>query len=165
MNPPGELDLYSIVLLIHILAAVAAFGVMFVYPLLDQVVRRFNPASLPALHEAQIQIGRRIITPAMIILFLAGLYLALDRWTDLSGAWYSAAGVIIIVLLGLEHAFFVPTARRLRDLAKRDFEAGGGTVTLSAEYEALHRRLAMVGGLATLLVLIALFLMVVKPGA
>ncbi len=69
----------------------------------------------------------------------------------------------MIVLLGIEHAVLIPNARRMRDRAALDVQGSGGT--LSAEYEQLARQRAIFGGVASLLVVIAVFLMVVKPGA
>jgi len=167
MTRPGHVDFYTIILFIHIVAAIAAFGISFAYPLIDKVVHRLDVKSLPAYHELQIQIARRLVTPSAILVFAAGLYLALDRWRHFSSGWYSGAIVIIIIILGIEHALLIPNARRLRDRAALDVrESSGGTATvaLSTEYTNLQRQRAMWGGIIQLLVVVAVFLMVVKPG-
>lgn len=163
MTAPGHLDFYAIVLFVHIVSAIVAFGVTFAYPVIDKVVRTRDPRSLATLHEVQIQVGRRIVTPAAILLLVAGIYMVSDRWSDFSSGWWSAALAIVVVLLGLEHGFLIPNARRMRDRAALDVQGSGG-VTLSSEYEQLARQRAIFGGLASLLVVIAVFLMVVKPG-
>jgi uncharacterized membrane protein len=163
---PGHLDFYTLVLFLHIASAVVAFGSMFAFPVIDVAVRRSDVSALPAWHEAQVQIGRKLITPGAIVVLLSGIYIALDRWDDAGGAWFSAAGVIIVVLLGLLHGYLVPQARRLRDQARADLAAGtasGGR--MSEAYEKLASPAALVGMLSGLLVLVALLLMVWKPGA
>jgi uncharacterized membrane protein len=163
MTAPGHLDFYAIVLFLHIVSAIVAFGVTFAYPVIDTVVRTRDPRSLPTFHEAQIQIGRRIVTPAALLLLVAGIYMVSDRWGDFSSGWWSGALAIVVVLLGLEHAVLIPTARRMRDRAALDVQGAGGG-TLSAEYQQLARQRAAFGGIASLLVVVAVFLMVVKPG-
>jgi uncharacterized membrane protein len=69
----------------------------------------------------------------------------------------------VIALLGLGHGVLNPTAGKMRDRARADLADGSGR--LSAEYEALARREMVFGIASSVLVLVALFLMVVKPGA
>ncbi|MBB4661481.1 DUF2269 family protein [Conexibacter arvalis] len=162
MTAPGHLDFYAIVLFVHIAAAIVAFGVTFVYPIIDGVARRLDPRSLAAVHESQIQIARKLVTPAAMLVLIAGVYLAADRWSDFSSGWWSGGFAILIVILGIEHAVMIPLERRLRDRAALDAQGGG---TLSAEYGQLSRQHALFSAGVSLLVVIAVFLMVVKPGA
>jgi uncharacterized membrane protein len=152
---------YDVVLTVHILAVVVAFGVVFSYPVIDAYFRRVAPASLAALHEVHVQLARRVITPAMTVVLLAGLYLATDRWS-LGDPWISATFAILFVLFGLTGAVLTPADKRLAQLAKRDASAGGRP---SADYERERRRADLFGSLALLLVVVAIFLMVAKPGA
>jgi uncharacterized membrane protein len=96
----------------------------------------------------------------MVVVLLAGLYLALDRWS-LGDPWISATFAILIVLFGLTGAVLTPADERLAELAERDAKAGGAP---SAEYETAAQRANAFGGLALLLVVVAIFLMVAKPG-
>jgi uncharacterized membrane protein len=166
MNAPDTLDFYAIVLFLHILSAIVAFGATFAYPLIDAVVRRVDVRAVPTWNEARYQIGMRIITPGAIVLLGTGIYMVLDRWKDAGSGWFTAAGIIVVVLLGLGHGVLAPNARRMRDQALRDLDGGAGeSGRLSADYEALARKEQLVGITASLLVVAALFLMVVKPGA
>ena len=71
---------------------------------------------------------------------------------------------MIVVLLGLVHGFFIPHERKLRSLAERDIEAAaGGEVTLSEEYRVASKRVATVGTLAGLVVILTIYLMSTKP--
>lgn len=152
---------YDVVLTVHILAVVIAFGVVFAYPLIDAQVRRASPGDLAALHRLHVVLARRLITPAMTVVLIAGLYLALDRWS-LGDPWISATFAILFVLFGLNGALLTPIDVRLAELAERD-RAGGGAA--SADYEREARRAALFGGLSLALVVVAIFLMVAKPGA
>jgi uncharacterized membrane protein len=153
--------LYDIVLTLHILAVVLAFGVTFAYPLLDAYVRKSNPGDLVTLHRFQVVLGQRLIQPAMVVVLLAGLYLALDRY-DLGKPWISTAFAILIVLFGLAGGVFTPVEKKLVVLAERDRQSGSGP---SPEYEAQARRLSIFGSIWLLLVIAAIFVMTVKPGA
>ena len=153
--------LFDFVLTIHVLAVVVAFGVVFAYPVIDAQIRRAGPGDLPALHRLHLALATRVITPAMVVVLLAGLYLALDRYS-LGDPWISATFAILIVLFGLTGAVLTPTDRRLAELAERDLKAGGGP---SEDYRREEKKAAAFGSLALLLVLVAIFLMVAKPGA
>lgn len=166
MSAPDHFDFYTLVLFLHIAAAVIAFGATFAFPIIDLTIRRVDLSALPVWHETQEQIGNKLITPGAIVVLLTGIYMAVDRWDDFGGFWFSAAGAIVIVLLGLGHGFFAPNGRKMRAQAETDLAGGAaGRGTMSAEYEALAARTRVVGIASSLLVLLALLLMVWKPGA
>jgi uncharacterized membrane protein len=156
---------YDVVLAVHIMAVVAAFGVIFAYPIIGAYVTREQPRFLPVMHTIQERLGRFLITPAATVALLAGFYMASDR--DYMGkVWVVVPLVILITLLGLAGAFVSPNEKRAAELATRDIAAAptDGPVTLSPEYEAVASRLAMVGALSSGLVLVAIFFMATKPG-
>jgi small-conductance mechanosensitive channel len=153
---------YDVVLFVHVLAVVLAFGVVFTYPMLDAYIRRVSPGDLVVLHRFQVFVTRRLITPSMVVVLAAGLYLALDRYS-LGDPWISSTFTILIVLFGLVGAVLTPTEKRLAELAEADRRSGGGKP--SEAYEAQARKLATFGGLTILLIVVAIFLMTVKPGA
>lgn len=157
---PLAITVFDIVLTVHILAVVLAFGVVFAYPLIDAQIMRAKVVDLAALHRLHVLLARRLITPAMTVVLLAGLYLALDRYS-LGDPWISATFAILIVLFGLTGAVLTPTDVRLAEIADRDAAAGGAR---SAEYEREARKAALFGSLALLLVVVAIFLMTAKPG-
>ncbi len=157
---PAAVAFYDFVLAIHILAVVVAFGVVFSYPVLDVQLKRAHPEDLASLHRLHLALARSVITPAMVVVLLAGLYLALDRWS-LGDPWISATFAILFVIFGLVGAVLTPADKRLAQLAERDQRGGGAP---SAEYEAESRKADAFGSLALLLVLVAIVLMTVKPG-
>jgi hypothetical protein len=162
--PPAIL-FYDVVLFVHVAAIIVAFGVTFAYPLIGMSVRASRPEAVADFHRAQELVGKRLIAPFGGIAFLAGIYLAADR--DLfDRVWVTVPMLILIVLLVSGGAFFGPTEKRLAELAARDVSraAPGSQTTFSDEYEALNSRLKVVGTIMPLLVLVAVFMMVVKPG-
>jgi uncharacterized membrane protein len=154
---PLAITFYDVVLTVHIIAVVVAFGVMFAFPVMDAVARRTGPADLAALHRLQVALGRRVIIPAMTVVLLAGLYLTLDRWS-FDEPWISTTFAILFILFALGGAVFAPTDVRLAELAERG-------ETDSADYAREARKARLFGGLSLVLVVAAIFLMVAKPGA
>jgi uncharacterized membrane protein len=152
---------YDVVLSVHILAVVVAFGVVFAYPVIDTQLKRAHPDDLASLHRLHLALARSVVTPAMVVVLLAGLYLALDRWS-LGDPWISATFAILFVLFGLTGAVLTPADKKLVELAERDTRSGSGP---SEEYLAESRKADAFGSLALLLVLVAIVLMTVKPGA
>ena len=163
--PAPAIYFYDVVLSLHIAAIVIAFGVTFAYPIIGVYVTREHPRFLPVLHSTQERIGKFLITPAATIALLAGFYLASDR--DYMGkVWVVVPLIILVALLGLGGAFFGPQEKRASDLAARDVAAASADspVTLSPEYQSVATRIAQVGALANVLILVAIFFMTAKPG-
>jgi uncharacterized membrane protein len=162
----AELSLYTFVLFIHVLAVVTAFGITFAYPILFTVARRMHPSHLAYLHRAQEPIGRYLITGSAVVILAAGLYLVADGPYGFDDHWLTGALAILIVILGLGGAVFAPTERKALAALERDLAAAGdGEPVLSEEYERLARRIERTGMLSSALIVVAIFLMVVKPGA
>jgi hypothetical protein len=150
---------YSVGLFIHILAVVLAFGPTFAYGIIFSVMPQ-HPRSAPALFEAIRKVDRYLVDPGMIVVLLAGIYLLAEGPWESSEAFITVGFVAIIVLFGLQHAFFRPQGRKAQELAERDLKAGN---SFSPEFEAIARRLGTVGPLAGLIVVITIFFMTVKP--
>jgi uncharacterized membrane protein len=161
--PISTIDVYTVVLFVHILAVVVGFGVLFTYPLLDAYARRTHVVDLVVLHRFQVFLTQRVIQPALLVILVAGLYLATsDHGWSLGDPWISATFAILIVIGGLAGAVIGPTEKRLLALAQRELKEGQSP---SDAYERQAIKLARFGGLTSLLVVVALFLMVTKPGA
>jgi hypothetical protein len=163
----AEVSFYKFVLFLHITGVVIAFGVVFAYPLVFAVARRSHQRHLPFFHAMQGVIGQRVISPAGGLVFLAGIYLAVQGPYDFSDPWIGITMLILIILLGGGGGYLGPRERRLAELSRRDVEASPpeGPVSFSAEYEALYARTHAVTLTFLGLVLVAIFLMVTKLGA
>jgi uncharacterized membrane protein len=154
---------YELVLALHVMAVVVAFGVTFAYPIMFAVGARSDPRSLPTLHRVEYTIERFLINPGLLVVLLAGIFLASDghHWSEFFVQWGLAAVVVIGAVVG---AVMIPAGKRAEQLAERDIEAsGGGPVQPSAEYQAVVRRLSRVGTLLSLLVLVTILFMAIKP--
>jgi uncharacterized membrane protein len=150
---------YKIALFLHILAVVLAFGPTFGYALFFSVAPQY-PRATPAILAGVQKCDRYLVNPGMIVLLLAGIYLLIDGDWETNAAFISVGFVAIIVLFGLQHAFFQPQTRKAKELAERDLKSGD---SLSDEFTALSDRIGKVGGLAGLIVVVAVFFMTYKP--
>jgi uncharacterized membrane protein len=150
---------YSVGLFIHVLAVVLAFGPTFSYGIIFSLSPKY-PRATPAFFEAVRKVDNYLVDPGMIVVLLAGIYLLAEGPWKSSEAFITVGFIAIIVLFGLQHAFFRPQGRKAQALAERDLDAGD---TLSDEYMEIAKRLGMVGPIAGLIVVVTIFFMVVKP--
>lgn len=159
-------SLYEFVLAVHIMAVVVAFGVTFAYPIMFAVGARHDPRSLPLLHRIEYTVERYLINPGLLLVVLAGIYLASKGhyWSFFFVQWGLGAVVVIGALIG---SVMIPTAKRAEQIAARDVAGvtDGAEVQLSDEYRALVRRLSSVGSLLSLLVLVTVLFMALHLGA
>ncbi|MEX2106110.1 MAG: DUF2269 family protein [Solirubrobacterales bacterium] len=152
---------YKTALFLHVLAVVLAFGPTFGYALFFSVAPQY-PRATPAILAGVQKCDRYLVNPGMIVLLLAGIYLLIasdDAW-DAGDVFVSIGFLAIIVLFGVQHAFFQPQVRKARALAERDLQAGD---QLSPEFEALGQRIGQVGTIAGIVVVVTIFFMTYKP--
>ena len=150
---------YSVGLFIHVLAVVLAFGPTFGYGVFIGFADTKAPTAVPAVHRAIRLSNLFLVTPAMIVVLAAGIYLmAKGDWGNQS--WITVGFIAILILFGLVHAYFNPRTLKAIELAERDLAAGG---ELSDEYRRVSAQMARVGQLAGLIVAVTIFFMVVKP--
>ncbi len=158
-------------LAVHILAVVVAFGATFAYPLLFAGARRLDPTVLPWLFRTVQRIGRCVVNPGLLVVLLAGIYLASDehQWSIFYVQWGIAA---VIVIGAIEGSYMIPREGRLAELAERDLAAtavpAGGqrtSATWSDEYNRTFRQLALGGTVLDLIVVVTVFIMAAHVGA
>ncbi len=156
-------SLYEVVLAIHIMAVVVAFGAIFAYPIVYAVAVRRDPRGLPLVHGAEHTVERWLVNPGLLLVLLSGIYLASKGhlWGQFFVQWGLGA---VLVIGGLVGSVTMPAAKRAEQAAARDVAAAGdGDVALSDEYRALVRRLSIVGALLSLIVLLTILFMVIQP--
>ena len=154
---------YDVVLGVHITAVVIAFGVTFAYPVIFAVGARADPRSLPLLHRIELATERTLVNGGLVFLLGAGIFLASDghHWSEFFVQWGIGAVVVIGAVVG---AVMIPATKRAAELAERDIAAaGGGEIEMSAEYQAIVRRLNIFGTALSLLVVATIFIMATKP--
>jgi len=154
---------YDVVLAVHIMAVVVAFGVTFAYPIMFAVGARHGARSLPLLHRIEYTIERYLINPGLVLVVIAGIYLASDgnHWSEFFVQWGIGAAILIGGAVG---AVMIPTAKRAETIADRDVTASGhGDPEMSDEYRGLVKRLSTVGSALSGLVLLTILFMTIKP--
>lgn len=162
---PLAVSTYEISVFLHITAVVVGFGATFAESFTFPVAMKLDPRHLPYVHRLQLSINQYLTTPALVVVLATGFYQVADHDFELGDAWLSASFAIVIVLGGLIGGYFIPADRRLAVMAEREIAAAGqGEVVLSEEYQRRARMEGIVGALAGVLIVVAIYLMVTKPG-
>jgi Predicted integral membrane protein (DUF2269) len=158
---PIATSFYEVIVAVHIMAVVIAFGVTFAYPFIFAVGARVDPRALPLLHRIEYTIERWLINPGLLLVVVAGIYLASDahRWSEFFVQWGLGASIVIGALVG---SVMIPTAKRAEQLARVAAE-GPQPGELGGDYRALARRLSVTGALLSVLVLVTILFMVIQP--
>jgi len=154
---------YEIVLAVHIMAVVIAFGWTFSLPIVFAVAVKSDPRSLPLLHRTEFMVSRWLLNPALVVILGAGIYMASDghHWSEFFVQWGIGAVIVIGALVG---SVLIPAAKRAEEAARADLQGfTGGEFQPGEEYSALTRRLSLWGSAASLLVLLTILFMVIKP--
>ena len=157
---------FDISVFLHVTAVVVGFGATFAEAIMFPVAMRLDARHLPYVHRLQLAINQWLATPALVVVLLTGIYQVSEGGYSFGDAWISASFTILIVLGGLIGGYFVPADRRLGAMVERELaDAGAGGVTLSEDYQRGARTEGIVGTVTGVLIIVAIFLMVAKPGA
>lgn len=151
---------YNVGIFIHVLAVVVGLGTTFGYAVFMEFAARSAPQSMPAIYRAAQISDRYVVTPALLVILLAGIYLLAEGSISVSESWVSVGLVAVIVLFGMIHGYFAPRYRKGIELAERDLRGGG---KLSEDSQAIGRQMAIGGQLTGLVIVVTIFFMVVKP--
>jgi uncharacterized membrane protein len=152
---------YDISVFVHVAAVVVGFGATFAESLTFPLALKVGKQHLPYVHRLGIAINQRFASPALALIIITGVYQTSDRW-DFGDFWISATFLIALILGAMNGAYFIPGERRLLLQVERELADGG---ELSDDYQRKARRMGAMGALAGVLVLLAIFFMVTKPGA
>jgi len=158
----AAIDLYSISVFVHVTAVVVGFGATFGLAIGFPLAMNLDPRHLPFVHRFSLLLGQRFVNPALVIVLITGIFQTADGDWGFGSFWISATFVIVIALGALNGAYFIPADRKLAAQAERELADGG---TLSDDYQRAAQREGAIGGLTGLLVLVAVFLMITKPGS
>ncbi|MBE2317527.1 DUF2269 family protein [Solirubrobacter sp. CPCC 204708] len=160
----AALNLYTISLFIHISAAIVGLGATFALSIAFPLALRMkDPRHLLFMHRLNLEVVTKLASPALGIILLTGIIQVIDGDLSFGEPWISATFVIVFVLGGLQGAYFAKTDRKLAAMVES--ELASGATQLSPEYQKEAQREGSMGALTGLLVLAAVFLMVIKPGA
>ncbi len=153
-------DLYKLVLVLHILAAIIGFGGMFIAGFYGDEARNLPGREGLAVAQTTLKVTGRIPTVAVSAVPILGILLILlsDDFWKFSEAWVSISFLLYIALMGLATGIQVPTIRRM--VAMRS----GAEGAQSLEMQAMGKKVATISAVVNVLWVIILFLMVFKPG-
>lgn len=161
----GALTAYNFSLFLHITAVVVGFGATFAESIMFPVALKLGQRHLPYVHRLQLVINRWFATPALVVVLVTGIYQVIQGNWNFGSFWISATMAIVIALGALIGGYFIPADRHLGPMVERELAAAGdGEVALSDEYQRGAKREGVAGGVAGVLIVLAIFLMVIKPG-
>ncbi len=150
---PLAVQFYDVILWIHIVAFLVAFGPTYGYGLFMAAASKAGPTAMIEAVKAMAKWDRIAITIGAIVLLVSGHYMAGDRW-DFSDFFVNWGNIVILVLLGFTHAYFVPRERRVIAALEQGNEE---------EAQALGQKLGMVGAFMGVLVILTVYVMTAKP--
>lgn len=162
---PLAVTKYEFSIFLHITAVMVGFGATFAEAIMFPVAMKVGARHLPYVHRLGLAINQWLATPALVIVLATGIYQVSEGNWEFSQFWISATLVIVLVIGGLLGGYFIPADRRLAPMAERDIAASGdGEVVLSDEYQRQARMEGIVGTVTGILLVVAVYLMVTKPG-
>ena len=163
MPPIAAVTWIQVILALHIIFVVVAFGVLFAYPLFLTVGARLEPSAMPWFFRMQMVVSRRLLNPGLLLVVIFGVVLAsrYHAWSDFYVQW----GIGVSIVIGaIEGAFQIPRTTRLADVAQQELDAGGTVATRGAEYTRLLRQVQLGSTAIAALVLLTVFFMALHLG-
>jgi len=146
-------QLYDVVLWIHITAVVVAFGALFAYPIFLAVNARAPLAQRAGFHHLQIAFSERLTGPGIGVILLAGVYLAIDAEVY-DQAWVGISFVLLFVIAGLGSTVLRRGEERLVATSEASDEAG---------YAAALATVRTWTFVTLVLIVVTIFFMTAKP--
>lgn len=149
-------------LFLHVLGAVVAFGPTFAFPLIAGMGGREREHANFATRISE-TISKRIVLPVALTMPVTGAGMILIAGLDLSARAYWWLGIaIVLYVIAISIAIFnnIPAAARIVELTSAPPPPGSGP---PAELPGLINRVKRGGMINTVLIVVIVLLMVVKP--
>ncbi len=156
------MDLFLILLFLHALGAIVAFGPGFASMVVGPMVAK-EPQYANFYARSQALTARAIVTPVSISMAITGIGLILVRgWTAIVGTkhWLEVGILLYVIAVVLSMAVMDPASRKLVALTSQPPAPGQPP---SPELPATARRIRLTGMPLSALVVIITLLMVAKP--
>ena len=151
-------------LLLHIAAAIIAFGPTFVFPLVGSMIEK-NPQHAHFAMELNHKIERGLVVPVALTMLVSGTGLIFSAHINLLQSTYLLVAIILyLVALGIAIFNQVPATTKLIELTASGPPPGAPPGPPPPQVQALINRAKYGGMILTGLLLIIIFLMVIKPG-
>ncbi len=162
---PLAITSYEFSLFLHITAVMVGLGATFAESVMFPVAMKLNPRHLPYVHRLQLTLNQYFAVPALALVIATGFYQVSEGNWELGDFWLSATFAIVIVIAVLNVAYFIPADRRLGPMIQREIaDAGEGEFAPSADYRRGAMREGIAGSITGVLLIVAVYLMVDKPG-
>ena len=154
--------MFSILLLLHVLASIIFIGnnITGVF----WKVRADKTGNLDVISnsaDALLRADYQFTLPSLIVLFVTGVWMGgLSGWERFQEIWLGSSFVLLVITVLIWVIVLSPRLRNLVRIATDCAETG----KLSEGYIAVSRTWSIWGGVVTLLPIVILILMVLKPG-
>jgi uncharacterized membrane protein len=156
-------DLFKILLFLHVLGAIVAFGPGFAAMIVGPMVAK-EPQHANFYARTQVAAGRKLITPVAISMAVTGVLMIVVRgdMAVITGGkrWLEVAILLYVVSVVVAMAYQAPAGRRLVALTSAPPAPGSPP---NPAIPATARRVRIGGMVLVLLTIVIAFLMVVKP--
>lgn len=149
-----------VLLLVHVLSAIAGFGPTFSFGVLGPLAAGIGgPQALGILKGVE-KVVRTLVQPAIGIQLVTGVLLIFEAGWDnnfFSHYWLWVSILLFLVTASIALFVQVPNTRRMIELA----ESGHAD---TPEFAAAAKKGGTFGPILTLMLLVIIYLMVIKPG-
>lgn len=152
---------FRIFLLLHILSVIAAFGPVFAFPMLSR--SRGDAVTIST------RLSRYVVLPGLVgvLVFGALAVSTSDRAIKMADTWVSIGFVLVIIAIVVLLVGVIPAQRQLASLeaAGAEGSTAEGATGAAVKLGALRGRLSASTGVLHLVLLIAVVVMIWKPGS
>ncbi|MEZ5340043.1 MAG: DUF2269 family protein [Acidimicrobiales bacterium] len=158
---------YKIILLLHIAAAIVGFGGVIAHGAYNAKAFASKAGQAKAILSVTQSVTNIAHYAIYGVLVLGVILISLSSGGNSEGIsmgapWVSASFVVWFALVGVAHGLVKPTVRGL--LSEAEGMADNDEMTANPSVLALAKKLALGEGLTQLLLVIAIILMIWKPG-
>ena len=154
--------MFSILLLFHVLASIIFIGNNITGAFWKvQADKTGNVDIISNSAKALLRADYQFTLPSLIVLFVTGVWMGgLSGWERFQEIWLGSSFVLLVITVLIWVVVLSPRLRTLVRIATDCAETG----KLSEGYTAVSRTWSIWGGVVTLLPIVILILMVLKPG-
>lgn len=155
------MDYYEVLLLVHVISAIAGFGVTFSFGVLGPLAGKLGgPQGLGLLKGIE-KVVKTLVYPAIVVQLLTGVLLIFEAGWDndfFSHTWLWIAILIFLATVSIAVFLQAPTVEKMIELAESN-------QAQSPEFGKLAKGVAARGPILSVMLLVIIYLMVVKPGS
>ncbi len=154
------MNYYEVLLLIHILSAIAGFGPTFSFGVLGPFAAKMGGPQALGIMKGVEKVVRTLVQPAIAIQLVSGALLIFEAgWDDnfFSHYWLWVAILLFAAAVYIALGRQIPTVEKMIELG----ESGSAE---TPEFAAHAKKASTFGPILTVMLVVIIFLMVIKPG-